>query len=95
MIHEDLVAVPLRTEYNHITHLGLVVLSGLGCTDMTGAIRYFMRIDPGVRVIVTRNDAGVDTVYQREDDGAWTAIDGPNRTAHQRVRVTPQQLRIG
>jgi hypothetical protein len=85
MIHEDLLAVPVMTEYNHTTKVGRVALEGLGCTDMTGVVRFFKRIDPDVRVIETRNDDGVDTVYCRDTDGAWIALDGPSRRRIGRV----------
>lgn len=74
MNHSDLMAVPTKADYNYVTRTGRITLAGLGCTDMTGAIRFFRRIDPGVQVINTFNDDGPDTVYSRTENGDWVAV---------------------
>jgi len=51
--------------YDFTLRRGEVVLPGLGCTDMTGCIRFFERVDADVLEIHTFNEGGRDTTYQR------------------------------
>lgn len=78
-MNDELMAEALTTEYHHGTRVGRVLLAGLGCTDMTGAIRYFRRIDPGVRQIETSNSDGADTIYLRMENGDWIAVSAGQR----------------
>ena len=54
--------------------IGAVSMKEGGCTDMSGAIRYFKRIDKEVQTIITHygNPAEPDTCYYREGDD-WVA----------------------
>ncbi|MBS0243806.1 MAG: hypothetical protein JSS20_16650 [Proteobacteria bacterium] len=63
----------LRFEYDFDRHAGRLYMAQGDCADMSGAIRFFERIDPDVRRIETFTGPVPDTTYVR--DGAdWHAI---------------------
>jgi hypothetical protein len=67
----------LMTSVNQVLYdfeqgLGVVYLPDRCCTDMSGAIRFFTRIDPKVRLIRTMVDETEDIVYMRTGSG-WEA----------------------
>jgi hypothetical protein len=54
--------------YNTASKVGSFVLEGTHCTDMTGAIAIFTRIDPEVRAVVDG-----DMIFQKVE-GKWTPL---------------------
>ena len=44
------------------------------CTDMSGAVTLFTRIDPAVVRVITKAGGTVDTIYERVKGTTWTAI---------------------
>jgi hypothetical protein len=63
---------PIRLEYHWRSRLGRIYLEPLCCTDMTGAIELFTRIDPKVTRIEVYSGGLFDTIYHCEA-GAWVA----------------------
>lgn len=63
----------LSTSYDREKKTGVVRMQPRACTDMSGAIRYFLRIDPDVRIIRTIAGDELDTVYVRRGARTWTA----------------------
>jgi hypothetical protein len=69
---EDLQTSVWSIEYDFIERRGTLRLPPLCCTDMSGCVRLFERIDPGVEAIdVTTPDEHVNT-YRRLASG-WTS----------------------
>lgn len=54
-----------RMSYDFERRLGVLYLPEGVCTDMTGAIRFFTRIDPEVQQIQTYAGPERDTIYTR------------------------------
>jgi hypothetical protein len=69
-----------RLEYNPETRIGMLWLGDGECTDMSGAIAVFQRIDPEVQTIVTWSGCKQDTAYHRTVAGAWRAVRIPPAT---------------
>lgn len=63
---------PLSMAYDFGERLGMLVIAEGECTDMTGCIAFFERIDPNVRQIQTVAGDEFDTVYTRTP-GGWEA----------------------
>lgn len=61
-------------EYSFQTRTGTLVMKEGSCTNMTGCIALFRRIDPDVRAIATQSGADIDTSYHRDNDGRWVAV---------------------
>lgn len=72
-VFNRLQALPLFASYDYIKRNGLMILQADGCTDMTGCIEYFQRIDPDVEHIVTWSDGAGKTVY-RKLAGEWRGV---------------------
>ena len=53
--------------------LGALVLPAGYCTDMTGAIAFFKRIDPRVRQVQVFEERRLDIVYDFTDAEGWVA----------------------
>ena len=64
----DLVTRVLSLSYDFCTREGTLFMPEYCCTDMTGAIRLFVAIDPEVERIFTRSGDVPDTYYVRADD---------------------------
>jgi len=63
--------------YDPDSKIGIALLPRGNCVDMTGAIRYFQRIDPHVKQIQTFAGSNPDTIYTRVGDEHWqTGIAG-------------------
>lgn len=56
---------------------GRISLAEMQCTDMTGCIGLFKKIDLDVRVIKTFQGAIPDTEYRLLSDGKWQAFASP------------------
>lgn len=67
-IFQLLKCVPINVSYDYIDHSGKMELKRLHCTDMSGCIRYFKRIDPKVRYIYTYSAGMTGTVYEKFGD---------------------------
>jgi hypothetical protein len=66
--------------YDARTRTGTIEMPEGYCTDMSGAVTVFTRIDPAVVQVITKAGGVVDTTYQRVKDNTWTAI--ANRPPH-------------
>lgn len=71
--HTELQCFVESIEYDFELRLGSVHIDAGGCTDMSGAITLFERIDPTVIRIETFSDDKQDTVYVRRESG-WVAL---------------------
>ena len=60
--------------YDVQSQCGMVQMDKYCCTDMSGAIDLFQRIDPAVRRIETWADQEPDTLYVKQDE-TWQAYD--------------------
>ena len=58
--------------YDLRSHTGHLYLPAMTCTDMSGCIALFQRIDPGVQAIQTWSGARLDTRYVRNGE-QWAA----------------------
>lgn len=61
-----------RIEYDFSERTGHVVMDAGCCTDMSGTIEFFQKIDPKVKFIVTWAEHVADTTY-RKRGAKWTA----------------------
>jgi hypothetical protein len=59
-------------KYDFESRLGTVFVHEDGCTDMSGAIATFKRIDPKVEMVVVYSGDDLDIVYQRRNKD-WDA----------------------
>lgn len=75
-IDEQVMAHVRRLEYDPVHHHGILHLAALNCTDMTGCIDFFTRVDPEVSRIDTYNEEGPDTSYVKYAGGHWRATEG-------------------
>lgn len=73
--HRDLMCEPLTVTYDFRSRVGVVNMPEGDCTDMTGAIRFFERMDQDVEMIQTYSGDDLDTVYVKRG-GEWCAVDG-------------------
>lgn len=73
--HPELQCFVSRIGYNFSVHVGQVLMTDGGCTDMSGCIEFFKRIDPEVKTIRTYSDSEPDTVYFVRN-GEWHAVQG-------------------
>lgn len=55
--------------YDFDTRIGTAVLRDGGCTDMSGTIKTFIRLNPKVQQIRVYTDDGLDIVYRRVPAG--------------------------
>jgi hypothetical protein len=74
----DIWYAKLVTYVNHITHdvrkhVGALYMPSGMCTDMSGAIDLFKRIDPKVRRIDTFSGDQPDAFYIKSANGTWKA----------------------
>jgi hypothetical protein len=76
MFLAEMQAIVESIQYDFRRRVGVVDVAAGGCTDMSGAIAFFTRIDPAVRRIETLSDYVPDTVYVRTDDtgDTWEAL---------------------
>jgi hypothetical protein len=72
--HRDLQCFVAEIRYDFILKYGTVVIDDHGCTDMSGCIAFFERIDPAVRFIQTHSGGRPDTAYKRNAVDQWEAI---------------------
>ena len=63
----------VRLTYDVRTRTGVLYLPPISCTDTTGAIERFTRLDPYVRCIRTVAGDEEDTRYDRLPSGQWVA----------------------
>ncbi len=70
--HPELQCDVLGIAYDFVTKLGIVHIEEGDCTDMTGCIDVFQRIDPRVMQIQTIAGGRDDTRYARRR-GQWIA----------------------
>jgi hypothetical protein len=77
-VHQvDLSTNVRRIEYDFEMRAGFLHMSLGCCTDMSGCIRLFQRIDPNIRVIYTLSGSVEDVAYYREQGtDRWRAIHG-------------------
>ena len=72
---EKLWCGPASIEYDSESRCGFVHMkNSTACTDMSGAIRLFLALDPGVELIVTVA-AGVPDIAYRRVSGDWEPVD--------------------
>ena len=60
--------------YDARTRTGTIEMPEGYCTDMSGAIGMFTRIDPTVVRVITRAGGQVDTTYERQGPTTWAVI---------------------
>ena len=68
----ELMSYVKRIEYDYALQCGNVFMPDGTCTDMTGAITLFTRLDPNVKRIDTFADGVLDTRYMLQH-GKWNA----------------------
>ncbi len=73
--HLELQCFVSRVGYDFTEHVGHVLISDGGCTDMYGCIEFFKRIDPAVSTIRTFSDDKPDTLYFCRG-GKWHSVPG-------------------
>jgi hypothetical protein len=74
---EELKAAVKSISYDFDTKIGNLYMPDMCCTDMSGCIAFFQRIDPRVESIYTFSNGVRDTSYHLRG-GEWRA-----NTAHQ------------
>lgn len=85
MTHNKLMCDVQSISYNFDTKIGTVQI-GYGCTDMSGTIDLFTKIDPEVRGVYTFSTGlRQDTFYTRTKSG-WQSSE-PEVTDWQRLQV--------
>ena len=65
-----------RMRYDFEQRVGVLYLPAGVCTDMSGAIQFFKKIDPEVHQIQTYSGEQRDTIYTRTGK-QWEALRGP------------------
>ncbi|CAN7202586.1 hypothetical protein LJR030_000524 [Rhizobium sp. LjRoot30] len=72
-----------RVHYDFDEQRGILIMGRSSCTDMSGAIRLFEAIDPGVRLIETFAENVPDTIYRKHTErfGGWRAYSPRNQAA--------------
>lgn len=73
--HEEAQCYVQRVTYDFKERRGVLLMGDGSCTDMSGCIRVFERIDPDVQRIDTYAGPVPDTVYRRHSErfGGWRA----------------------
>lgn len=71
--HEGMVTIVTGISYDPVTRTGRVDQPRACCTDMTGAIELFRRIDAGVERIEAYAGGQLDVCYVKDGD-AWEAL---------------------
>ena len=71
--HNELQCYVRSVSYDFNEKRGVAYLDEGSCTDMSGCIAFFERIDPEVLNIMTVADKKDDTLYTRRN-GEWTAL---------------------
>lgn len=72
VFRDDLQCSVSNLSYDFTTRTGYLNMPDGVCTDMSGCIRLFEKIDPDVRTIRTFAGNEEDTAYHRTD-GVWEA----------------------
>jgi hypothetical protein len=80
VFREDVQCFVRDLGYDFRTKVGVLYLEDGGCTDMSGCIRLFKKIDPDVQTILTIAGRRRDTAYLRDDDH-WRAVSAPDERA--------------
>lgn len=73
VFHEGAQCYVVALRYDFVERRGRLIMGDDSCTDMSGAIRMFEAIDPGVQSIATFAGATPDTSYVRVN-GKWEAL---------------------
>jgi hypothetical protein len=76
VFREDVQCFVRTLEYDFKSKSGVLRLEDGSCTDMSGCIGLFKKIDPEVVKILTVAGHRKDTAYIRTDDG-WQAREAP------------------
>jgi hypothetical protein len=77
----------LRVECDYVRHIGRLYLPPTCCTDISGAISFFRRLDPDVQRIHTFSGGEPDTSYEHVGGKEWSA--------HAPLRVPPTATTTG
>jgi hypothetical protein len=67
VFHPQMQCFVESVSYDFETRVGVVTLRDGGCTDMSGTIKTFVKIDPKVQQIHVFSDGVLDIVYNRVD----------------------------
>ena len=71
-INDELMCEVIEVRYGVAEKIGVAILREGHCTSMSGAIRFFQRIDAEVRQIQTFSGVKrMDTVYTRVGNAKW------------------------
>jgi hypothetical protein len=71
--HDGLMCGVLSLSYDFAGHEGIITFPRGDCCDMSGCIRLFEAIDPGVVAIDTFSGDEPDTAY-RKRNGVWDGM---------------------
>jgi len=82
IFRDDVQCFVQKLTYDFKTRIGVLVLEDNSCTDMSGCIQLFKKIDPSVEAIQTIAGNRKDTTYRLVDEKwqAFVASDKRDRT---------------